>query len=158
VTGVARIAAAEAPKADETTARIEELRAKRAALAEARRQREIARAPAEQLALEEQGLADDQAIEAAEIEHGPVGKQIMVINTDLGAIIVKRSHPNMFKRFQDKGSTRTEDLDKLVRHCLVYPQPAEFDRILKELPASLLRCADAVSFLAGVRMEDVTGK
>jgi outer membrane murein-binding lipoprotein Lpp len=154
----ARIAAVEPPKVDEIAARVDELRAKRAKIAEDRRQREIARAPAELLALEEQGLADDQAIEAAEIEHGPVGKQIMTINTDLGVIIVKRSHPNMFKRFQDKGSTRTEDLDKLVRHCLVHPDPPAFDRILKELPASLLRCADAVSFLAGVRMEDVTGK
>jgi hypothetical protein len=142
----------------DATGRLEELRAKRAALAEARRARELQRTADEQLADEEQAFIDDQAVDAAELEHGPVGKKIAVVKTDMGAIILKRAHPAMFKRFQDKGSLKSDDLDKLVRHCLVHPAAAMFDRIMDELPATLLRCADAVSFLAGVRAEDVAGK
>jgi hypothetical protein len=143
---------------DDTAAQLAEVRAKRAALAEARRVREAQRAIDEALADEKQSLADDQAIEAAEAEHGPVGKKLAVVKTDMGAIILKRPHPAAFKRFQDKGSLKTVDLDRLVRGCLVHPLPDVFDLVMDELPATLLRCADAVSYLAGVRAEDVSAK
>lgn len=142
----------------DATSRLDELRAKRAALAAARQARELQRTAAEQLEDEERAFVDDQAIDAAEIEHGPVGKKLAVVQTAMGAIIVKRAHPAMFKRFQDKGSLKHEDLDRLVRHCLVHPASAVFDRIMDELPATMLRCADAVSVLAGVRAEDVSAK
>jgi hypothetical protein len=145
-----------AAKIDDSDAQLAEVRAKRAALAEARRIREEQRAQAEQLVDEVRGLADDEAIEAAENEHG--AKKIAVVKTDMGAIILKRAHPNIFKRFQDKGSMKHEDLERLVRPCLVYPDVAKFDAIMAELPATMLRCADTVSVLAGIRQEDVSAK
>ena len=142
--------------ADQSATQLADLRAQRAALAEARRIREEQRAAAEQLIEEKRGLADDQALEAAEIEHG--AKKIAVVRTDMGAIILKRPHPVIFKRFQDKGSLKHEDLEKLVRPSLVYPDAARFNEIMDELPATLLRCANTVSGLAGVRMEEVAEK
>ena len=144
--------------AGDVDSQLKELRAKRAALAEARQARELQRTPDEQLADERQALLDDQAIDSAEVEHGPVGKKIAVVKTAMGAIILKRAHAAMFKRFQDKGSLKHDDLDRLVRHCLVHPASAAFDQIMDELPATMLRCADAVSVLAGVRGEDVAAK
>lgn len=139
-------------------AELAELRAKRAALAAAKEKRDEARSAAELLVAEKQALRDDEAIEQFEAEIGAVDKKIAVIHTDLGAVILKRAHPAMFKRFQDRGDFKTEAVDKLVRPCLLYPTPAEFDRILDELPATLVRLGNAVSALAGQRSEDVTGK
>jgi hypothetical protein len=138
--------------------KLSELRAKRAALAEERAKQEAERALVEQIEAEERALRDDEAIAAAEAEHGPVGKRIAVVHTDLGVIIVKRPNPLIFRRFQDKGTTKTEDFDQLVRPCLVYPSKTEFDRILEELPATLIRAANAVCALAGVRHDEISGK
>lgn len=138
--------------------RLTEIRAARAALAAEKSKRDADRSVADQLAAEELALKDEQAIACAESEQGPVGKKIATIATDMGVIILKRSHPLLFKKFQDTGSLRHADLDKLVRPCVVYPDASKFDGIIDELPATMLRCANAVSMLAGVRVEEVSGK
>lgn len=107
---------------------------------------------------EERAGRDADAIAAAIGDHGPLGTKIAAVETDLGVIIVKRSNPVLFKRFQDHGSTKTAELDKLVRPCLVYPTPDAFDRIVEELPATLSRVASAVCELAGIRSQEVQGK
>ena len=148
-------------EATDKTARddeLRELRAKRAALAAAREAREAQRIADEQIAAEKQDVIDNEAIEAAEIAHGPVGKKIMVVKTDLGAIIVRRPKQAAFKRFQDTGSLKYDELEKLVRPSVVHPSLSAFDQIMEELPATMLRCADAVSVLAGVRRDDVSAK
>jgi hypothetical protein len=144
--------------ADDTKARLDKVRAERAALAVAREARAADAALEAQLEGETLALRDEQAIAAAELEHGPVGKRIAVIGTDLGVVIVKRPHAALFRKFQAKGSTKPEDLDQLVRPCLVYPSKAEFDRIDDELPATMTRCANAVVALAGFRQEENAGK
>lgn len=139
-------------------ARLEAVRARRAELEQAAAGRAAERSLAEQLEREERELKDREALDAAEAEHGALGRRIAAVHTDLGVVIVKRSNAVLFKRFQDKGSVKSEDLDKLVRPCLVYPDGGAFDRILDELPATLLRVANAVSELAGARAEEVAGK
>lgn len=143
---------------DEIAKRLAEVRAKRSELANKAAAREAARSAADQLEQEELALKNAQAIEDAETTHGTVGKKIAVIDTDLGVIIVKRTNPVLFKRFQDKASIKTDDCDKLARPCLVYPDASTFDRIIEELPATLTRVANAIAALAGTRVEDVTGK
>lgn len=138
--------------------RLAKVRAERAALAAAKAKADAERALEAELEAEERAFNDEQAIAAAEAEHGPVGKKIAVVHTDLGAIIVKRSNPVLFRRFQDAGATKIKDLDTLVRPCRVYPDEAAFDRIMDELPATLARVASAVCELAGVRSQDVGGK
>lgn len=143
---------------DPADAELKELRAQRSAIAAARRAREAARSTSEQIAAERLALADDQAIELAEAEHGPVGRRIALVRTDLGVIVLRRAHPHIFKRYSDKGSIKSDDLDRLVRPSLVYPEVGKFDTILEELPATLMRCADAIAVLAGVRTEELQGK
>lgn len=138
--------------------RIAELRAQRFALEQARNDRESQASATEQLAAEERGLLDDQALDAAIEKHGPVGQQIALVKTRLGTIILKRSNATLFKRYIDKGKFDTDDLDKLTRPCLVHPTVAEFDRIILELPATLTRCADRVAVLAGFRKDEIAGK
>lgn len=139
-------------------AELKALRAERAAIAAARRAREAERSTGEQIVAERLALADDQAIDKAEAEHGPIGKRIALVRTDLGTVILKRAHPHIFKRYSDKGSIKSTDLEALVRPSLVYPEVGKFDAILEDLPATLMRCADAIAVLAGVRTEELQGK
>jgi len=103
-------------------------------------------------------VIDAPAIARAETELGPRGKKFDVIETDLGAIIVKRPNPLLFRQYQDKGKNDTEALEKLVRPTVYHPTKAQFDMICEELPYTLTRCADRVSVLAGVRVADFRPK
>jgi hypothetical protein len=145
-------------KNSELEQRLVDIRARRAELDKLQAVRSEERDLAELVEREERELKDREAIAAAEAEHGPLRKRIAAVHTDLGVVILKRSNPLMFRRFQDAGTLKSEHLDKLVRPCVVHPDLPTFDRILEELPATLLRCANAVSELAGVRAEEVTGK
>jgi len=137
---------------------LEAVKLRRSQLRDAALKRENERLPAEELAAEKQGLLDDEALEQAELEHGPVGKKIAVVQTELGAVIVKRPHAAIYKRYQDRGQTKTKDIDQFVRTCIVYPSKTRFDEILEEQPATLLRVADACVMLAGFRAEEVSAK
>lgn len=138
--------------------KLAEVRARRAELDRQRAERDAARALEEQLEVETRALADAEAIAKAEDEHGPVGKRIALVRTDLGVIILKRPNPVLFRRFQDQGKFTHEAIDKLVRPSVVHPDGATFDRIMDELPATMIACANAVTVLAGARTEEASGK
>jgi len=112
----------------------------------------------EEAAAEERGLFEAQKLIELEAAHGPLGKAIRRVNTSEGMIVVKKPNHVLFQKYQDKGATDTEALQKLVRPCLVYPDKASFDRICEEAPASLLKCANAVCALAGIGREEIAGK
>lgn len=133
-----------------------ELEAKREAIALRREAFANAEAEADKLAAAQRGLADDEKIEALELEHGT--RKIAVLRTELGAVVVKRPHLNTFRKFQDHGATDSEALGKLVRPCLVHPDVANFEKICAERPATLMQVANACIRLAGVRSEDLAGK
>lgn len=139
-------------------AKLAAVRAKRALVAAARNARNEQRGAELQLESELQGLADDEAIARYEVEIGPIGKQIMVVDTDMGAIILKRAHALKFKKFQDKGQQTHEAAYMLAQPCVVYPDSARFDVIVDALPATTIRCANAVAVLAGVRSEEIAPK
>jgi type II secretory pathway component PulM len=143
---------------EDATKKLEAVRAQRAELESKRNERAAARSVAEQLELEERKLRDLQAITKAEDEHGTLGLKIAAVETPLGVVIVKRPNHVLFKRFQDSGATSTDDVDRIVRPHVVHPSLSEFDRILEELPATLMRCGDAVVRLAGFRAEEVQKK
>jgi len=138
----------------------------RARLEAAKKRKEEARAKREALEskgeyerrvlAEEQAAKDEEALLDAESQIG--ASKIATVDTPLGTIIIKRPNPLHFKRFQDKESVKTKDLEQLVRPCVVYPNGSRFDQILEELPATLTRCADRVATLAGVRVREITGK
>lgn len=127
---------------------IEAQRAQRAELAAYRRAVEA----------KERAIKDAPEIEKAEAEHGPIGEKIAVIETDEGAIVIKKPPPVVFKRFQDKGTTKTDDFLALVKPCLVYPDQRRLGEILEALPATLSRLADEAVALAGFGRKEVAGK
>lgn len=138
-----------------------ELEAERAKLAEIEARRE-ARVRGERLRQElddtKRASHEAELLEELEAKHGPVGRRIMRIDTDEGMLVVGKANDLHYRRFVDRGKTNTEELMKLVRPCLLYPSKADFDRILQEVPAALVRCADAVCHLAGVRKDEAEGK
>lgn len=111
---------------------------------------------AAQVEAEERAALDEEAIAKAEAEFG-AGK-IAIVSTELGCVIVKRPNPVLYKRFRDKESAKTSDLESLVRPCLVYPDSARFDAMLEEQPATLDRVADRVVYLAGFRAKELSAK
>jgi hypothetical protein len=142
----------------DTSAELARLRAAREAIAAARRSRAEADEPRAQLAAEALALKNEEAIEVAEQEYGALNKRIRVVQTDIGVVIVKRAHPNVFKRFVDQGKHSTKECEELVRACLVYPTLAEFEAMCAEQPMLGVFAANAVSYLAGVRAEDLSVK
>lgn len=138
--------------------RLAAAKAERSRIASARLEREKARSVSEQLAAEERGLKDDQAIEKAECEHGPLGQKIRAVKSGLGVVIVKRPHHVTYRRFQDAGKVNTQELFKLVTPSLVHPDLATFERYCEEEPALLLRVGNNIAALAGVKTEEAAGK
>ncbi len=131
-------------------------KARKAHVQEGRLKREEANALREEVERQEQAAVDAEALDKAEVEHG--AKKIATVQTEMGLIILRRPHPMHFKRFRDKGANGTEELEKLVAPCLVYPDRGKFNAILEEEPAALDRCADRVVTLAGFRAKEVAGK
>lgn len=105
---------------------------------------------------EERALAGDKAFAAAVAEHG--ARRVARVSTDAGDVIVKAPHQAAYRRFVDAGKTTSDELERLVRPCIVHPTPAQYDDIARELPAVPTLAANAVLRLAGFRAEDVSGK
>lgn len=101
---------------------------------------------------------DMPMVRKAEDEIGPQGSKIAVVWTRLGAIIVRRPPPMIWKKFQDSGKQDTRSLDDLVRGSLVYPDKLQFSKIMDEQPGALVLVADECALLAGVRVKDAAGK
>lgn len=145
--------------ASELEARRAKAREERALLAKARAERDTQSMLVAEVEAEERALRDEQALAVAEEEYGAVGSRIAVVQTDLGMVIVKRPNALHWRRFQDKGDKiKSQDFEQLVRPCLVHPDVSAFERILEELPATLIHFADAVATLAGARSKEVAGK
>lgn len=149
--------AAQAAKDVELNQRIANARARRRE-AEAKREAALTGGALLECAeKEEREASDEEAIQRAEEEHS--AKRIYVVRTEnLGCVIVKRPDPVRYKRFRDQESSKTQDLEKLVGPCIVYPDRMTFDRILDEAPATLDRVADAVVTLAGFRKKELAEK
>jgi hypothetical protein len=144
--------------------RIAEAKAKRAQLQAEADARAAERELAEQLETEERGVRDLEAIKKAEADHGAMGKKIAVVQTDLGAVVLRRANPLHYRRFLNEGpiteagSLKLDVAEKLVRSCLVYPALSTFEAWLEEQPLILVSCATALGQLAGSRAKEVEGK
>ena len=139
-----------------------ELRAKRAAIAERRARFAEQCAKRDRLEAERRQVADEDAIARLEEEHGPIDKVIGVVYTDLGAVVVRRAKPPAYKRFNEAitrdNAKQFELSEQLVIPCLLYPTREAFAVMTEAQPFTMIRCANAISTLAGVRMQEVAGK
>ena len=85
---------------------------------------------------------------------GVPGKRIVVLETPDGLVVVKRPTITKFKGFQDT-ETKTLDVQEgLVRDCLLYPDQRAWNALVDAQPGIVMRAANAVVFLAGVRVND----
>lgn len=146
---------------------LEAIKARRAQLLAAKAQRELEAAKAAEIQAETQGLADDEALDAAEKEHGqsyrygdgePGKLKLATLATPYGLVILRRAEPIVWSRFTRAGKTTEKELNELVMPSLVYPTKARFFEILEEQPMTLTLAASAVAELAGARAGEVRGK
>jgi transcription initiation factor TFIIIB Brf1 subunit/transcription initiation factor TFIIB len=144
------------PESDEDR-ELRELQSEIDALNDAREER-AKPTKAEQLALKRREAKELKALEALEKEHGAVGKEIDIVQSDVGAVIVKRPTMTTYRRFQDSGKVETKDFEQLVRPCILYPSRAEFDQLVDQRPMLLAHCADACISLAGLRADQIRKK
>jgi hypothetical protein len=143
---------------EELQKRINAAREKREALEATRAEWRAAEDLAEEANREERAVREVEALDKLEAEHGLLGKDIALIETPEGSIIVKRPVPITYRKFVDSGKSDTKAFSDLVRPCRVYPDVTEYDRLLDKYPALLASCAVAVCKLAGLRVETLAGK
>jgi len=135
------------------------LESAKARMRDARNKREarrLEREPNETVEVAERQALNEEAIEKAEEHYGE--KKIKVIDTQLGCVIIRQPNALHYKRFRDKESAKSEDLERLVRGCLVHPTGDAFDRILDQEPGVLDVAGECVVALAGFRIGEVSKK
>lgn len=101
-----------------------------------------------------------EALERAEAEHGPVGTHLLVLDTETehGSVILKRPNKARYRAFMERKNTKTEDIEIMVRSCIVYPDADRIDRLFDDLPGALVRFGSAMATLAGYRNDELTSK
>lgn len=112
----------------------------------------------EQLAVEAKRLEAEEKLDELEAQHGRVGKEIQLIESDNGFVIARRPTMASYRKFQDTKDTDTKDVELLVRPCVLYPSKAEFDRMCEEKPALLGQVAKVCAELAGLRADEAKKK
>jgi hypothetical protein len=142
----------------EAMERLSKARAGLAELEQRREARERAAALQEQARAKELALKDELTIEELEQQHPGRGRKWDVIYTGQGVVAVKKPHHVTFNKFQDAQKYTTDSLRKFVTPCVLHPKLGEFEHMLEEEPAILVRAANKCSELAGVGREDLAGK
>lgn len=137
---------------------LQHLRAQHARLEAERAEREAAADEEDEIIAARRAVREAEALNKAIGEHGRVDHGIATIETTIGLVIVKRASALRFRRFQDQGEYKYENLLKLVTPCVVYPDADRFSQMLDEQPAILTLAGNAVARLAGIRKEDVEKK
>lgn len=101
-----------------------------------------------------------EALERLESEHGPVGTHLLVLDTDTehGSVIMKRPSKARYRAFMERKTAKTEDIEAIVRSCIVYPDADRVDRLLDALPGALVRFGSAMAALAGYRNDELGSK
>lgn len=136
-------------------ARLAEIRAKRAQLADATEAR-LTPGIEEEIAIEERRLKEDEEFEKFQVEFGV--RNVRLLRFDSGAVIIRKPHIAAYRKFSDSENVNNEAAEAYVKSCLLYPSKPEFDRIMRDFPGLLPKCAKHASELAGFRAADIQGK
>lgn len=131
-----------------------QIKAEQDKVAELREIRELE----EQVRKAEQDALDAPHIAKADEDLGIRGRHFAVVETDLGAVILKRPNALIFRKFQDSGKSTTQAYESLVAKSLYYPSSKRFEEMCDDIPYLVTKCADVVSYLAGVRKKDLDPK
>lgn len=149
--------------------KLAELRAQAAELEKARAERVAARAAKRALEAAQLDVDVASALEAAEDRHGPLGTKVLVVDAKyadghrFGAVIVRAPDPAVWGRYTAKAATAKgveieHERERLWSPCVVWPELAQVERMVRETPFLSIALGDAVGALAGVRNEEVAGK
>lgn len=135
--------------------KLEALRARRAELAEAAAAR---KAPSvdDLIAEETTKLEAAEAYEKAQVEHGI--KQVALIETAAGDVVLRRPHVAAYRKFQDAEGNKSESAIEFVKSCLLYPSKPVFDKWYTAQAGILPDLASACVELAGFRDKSAKGK
>lgn len=143
----------------ELAAQLEAIQAKREAMQDAARERAKPTLK-EQIAIEQRRLAEDEKFEELAQTHGR--ERISMVRPeqrpDISAVIVRRPHLAVYRRFQESGKADQKTFDGLLKPCILYPSKAEFDALCESMPALFDLCCNEVVVLAGHRGKDVEAK
>lgn len=138
--------------------RIAKAKAERAKLeAEAEARAEKTRLEREARAAEN-ALRDEPHIAAAEEKYGALGEGIAIVDTPRGAIVIKRPHHLVYRKFAAKDKPKIREVEEFVTSCVVYPEKAEFESISEEFFGVVNACASAISILMDATSKAREGK
>lgn len=146
------------PMTDEQANELAQLRARAAQLEQDRAAREAEADAEDALLAARRTVRDQEALDKAIAEHGRVDVKLAVLETAGGLVILKKPSSMRFARFQDQGDYNHKELFKLVNPSIVYPDSDRFSALYEDEPALLLRCANAIARLAGVRKQELEAK
>lgn len=135
---------------------LEQIRERRASLAEARAKREAAEAPESELARERQALVDDEEIE--KLRAAEPKRRLEIVTTDLGAVALTRPKAIEWQRWVDQNDKSWSRLTHFIRGCVVYPSGDKLTVIFDEQPAAVGALSDAVARLAGMKQAERQGE
>lgn len=149
-------------KLTEIKAQLAAARAERAALDDTSKADDELREAQEELRKEQHALALAKVLPELIAKHGDVGVGLTIINTRLGAVVLKRPPSSRWKVYQDlgiKSGVNSNEVEKIIRFCRVYPDDAAFDVIVEELPAACgTGFIGALNLLVGAKREETEGK
>lgn len=148
-----------------------------AQLERARAEREKAREAADATARVAAAIRNEQrlvrleeAVAAAEKEHGPVGKKLLVVHASypdgeiVDSVILRAPSPVAWKRFRAgqrpdvKEAQKEVESDRLWRACLVSPAEDVVNALVDRFPSLPDLMTAAAIELAGFRAEEVSKK
>lgn len=150
------LATTDTPENDPRVEELKALRARRLAL-EAEAEERNAKLD-DELGRERRAVSDAEALNKAIDEHGALDRVIGKVETDFGLVIVKRASATRFRKFQDDGEVKTQNIERFVRPCVVHPTLSEFDAWCEDQPFILVRCSNTIARLNGVRKEELEKK
>jgi hypothetical protein len=120
----------------------------------ARRAAAAVESDADKLAKLERQVTEEEAIEAAEAEYGPIGDGIALVRpSNGGLVIVRRPDNKVYKKFQDDAQFTSKAMLQFISAYIVYPGDAAFDALIEKLPAVVTHIADAATVLCGAKVE-----
>lgn len=100
--------------------------------------------------------ANKEKIKELVATHGAIDKKIAVVEIEStkDIVVVKAPEAATFKKYLDSNNTQTsQDNEKLVQPCVIYPSLANYNNLLSKNPAIIIELSGAVQRLAGFRAE-----
>jgi hypothetical protein len=135
---------------------LEQIRERRARLADARAERKALEQSESELARERQALIDEEAID--QLQAAEPRRRLEIVATDLGAVALTRPKAIEWQRWVDTNDKSWSRLTHFIRGCVVYPSTERLNEIYDQQPAAVGAMSDAVARLAGMKQAQQQGE